>query len=50
MDNVGIRGHMTNEKQNMSSSARPMATKLGRVVACDKGNSPMMSHDPLTTW
>ena len=41
---------MTNEKQNMSSSARPMATKLGEVVAYDDGKLPMMSHDPLITW
>ena len=27
-----------------------MATELGRVVTYAEGNSPMMSHDPLTTW
>ena len=26
-----------------------MATKLVRVVTYDKGNSPTMSHDPVTT-
>ena len=26
------------------------ATKLGRVVTCDKGNSAMMIHYPLNTW
>ena len=41
---------MTNEKQNISSSARPMAAKRGRVVAYDEGNSPMMSQDRLITW
>ena len=25
-----------------------MATKPGKVVTYDDGNSPMMSHDPLT--
>ena len=37
-------------KKNISSSARSTATKLGRVVACDEGNRPMMSHDPLIMW
>ena len=41
---------MTNEKQNLLSSARALALKRGRVVAYDEGNSPMMSHNPLTTW
>ena len=31
---------MTNEVQNISSSARPMATKPGRVVLNDEGISP----------
>ena len=26
-----------------------MATKLGKVVTYDEGNSPMMSHELLTT-
>ena len=25
-------------------------TKLGRMVIYNKGNSPIMSHDPPTTW
>ena len=27
-----------------------MTTTLGRVGVSDEGNSPMMPHDPLTTW
>ena len=27
-----------------------MATKLGRVVSYDEGNSTIMSDDPLVTW
>ena len=37
-------------KNNISSSAKPIAIKCGRVVVYDEGNSPMMPHDPLTTW
>ena len=36
--------------ENISSSGGPMATKFGRVVTYDKGNSPIMSNDPLITW
>ena len=50
IDHVGTRGHMTNGKQNIFSSARPMATKPCLVVVYDEGTSPMMSHDPLTPW
>ena len=38
-------GHVTNWKQNISSSA-----KLGRVVTCDGRNSPIMTDEPLITW
>ena len=31
---------MTNEVQNTSSSARPMATKPGKAVVNDERNSP----------
>ena len=31
---------MTNEVQNISSSARPVATKPGKVVVNDERNSP----------
>ena len=42
---------MTNEKQNIFSSARPMiAKKTWQGVVHDEGNLPMMSHDPLTMW
>ena len=49
-DHVLMWGHMTNLKQNISSSARSIATRPGRVVAYDDGILHMMSHDLLTTW
>ena len=42
-------GHMTNWKLNVSSFKRSIITKLCRVVTNDKGNSPIVSHDSLTT-
>ena len=39
-DNVFTQGHMTKWKLNISSSAKPMITKLCRLVTCDEGNSP----------
>ena len=45
-----IKLDMTNKKQNVSSSARSMATKLGWVVIYDEGKPCMKSHDPLITW
>ena len=47
------RGHMRSLlswKQNISPSARLMATKFSRVVASDDRNSSIMSDDPLITW
>ena len=43
-------GHVTNQKQNTSSSAWPMATKLGRVVTYDERNSLIISDDTLIKW
>ena len=48
-DNVVTRNHVTNWNLNISSSKRFMITKLCRVFTKDEGNSPLMSHDPLTT-
>ena len=36
-------GYVTEQKQNISSSAKPMATRPGRVVTYDKRTSPVMS-------
>ena len=47
---IMLHNPLTIEKQNISSSAKPMTTKIGRVVAYDEGNSPMMSDYPLITW
>ena len=35
-------GYVTEQKQNISSSAKPMATRPGRVVTYDKRTSPVM--------
>ena len=40
---------MANWKLNISSSKRSMITKLCRIVTNDEGNSPIVSHDSLTT-
>ena len=41
---------MTNEKQNIAFSAKPMVTKSCWIVAYDEGISPTMSQDLLTPW
>lgn len=37
-------------KTTIYFSTKFMVTKADMVVAYDEGNSPMISHDPLTTW
>ena len=46
-DHVLMWGHMTNLKQNISSSARSIATRPGRVVAYDDVTWP---SDYVVTW
>ena len=41
---------MKNLKRNISSSARPIASKLGRVVIEGKGASPIKPHDHKIWW
>ena len=43
-------GHVTNWKQNISSCARAMATKPGRLMTYGERNPSTKSHDPLKTW
>ena len=38
------------KQTNISSSAKPMATRPDRVVTYDKRNSPVMWDEPLITW
>ena len=49
-DNVVMCGHVTNLKRNISSLARPMTMKLGKLMTYGKVNVPMKLHVPLTTW
>ena len=41
---------MTKRKFHISSSTRPVITKLWRVVIYDKGKAPIRSQDPRTMW
>ena len=40
-------GHVTNQKRNISSLARPMAIKLGKLVTYGDENALMKSHASL---
>ena len=42
--------HVTDKKRYISTSARPMATKLGRVVGSNAGFLSIKSHNLLMTW
>ena len=42
--------HGTMYKRNISSSTKPVTTKLGSMVTYNQGDSPIMSNDSLTTW
>ena len=43
-----VTGH--HRLQVISSFARPMSTKLGRVLTYDEGKPWKKSYDPLMTW
>ena len=47
---LGDAYYVTNQKRNISSLAKSMATKLGKLVAYAKAKQPKKSHVPLTTW
>ena len=42
--------HMTNQKGNISSSARCMATKLGKMITYGGLNPSIKLNNSLTTW
>ena len=42
--------HVTNVNRNFFYCTTPVTTKIGRVETYNEGNSPIMSHDPMTTW
>ena len=39
-------GHVTISKQNISSSERPMVTKLSVLVTYDEGNPSIIPNEP----
>ena len=49
-DYVVIWSRVPISKRNISYSTKLLTHKLKRAVAYNEHNSPMMSHDPLTTW
>ena len=47
---VVLPDHATYYKHNISATAMPMATKLGKVVAYNKELLIIKLHDPCITW
>ena len=46
-DNVVMWGHVTKWKHSISSSTRPIISKLWKVVTYDEGKSPITPRDSL---
>ena len=42
--------HVTDRKRYISTSARPMVTKIDRVVGSDAGQLSTKLHNLLITW
>ena len=47
VDQVVLKGHVTNKNHYISTTRVPMATKFGRMVALLEELLPMKSHDFL---
>ena len=47
VDQVVLKGHLTNKNHYISTTRVPMATKFGRMVALLEELLPMKSHDFL---
>ena len=43
-------GDVTNYRFKISSFARPMVMRLGKLVTYGEMNAPIKSHVPLATW
>ena len=49
-DYVATLSHVTNKKQYISTSSRPMTAKLAKVEIYRKGPPSIKSFDALNTW
>ena len=45
-----MQGHVNYFSCCITTTTRPMATKLGKVVTYYKKLDPIKSHSPLNTW
>ena len=50
LDHVVLQGHVTNWICHVSTTTRPLAIKLGKMVSYYRGISPIKSGNPLNMW